>query len=199
MQCLHGKEAVLSSTKNGTFWICNQYPECQFVCSEEDGYLYERAMQAFLAVNQVLPQCCVLEDLNDTQDPDKPREYNFAKFCVVKDPENESYGRPFFRCSKKDNQCKYFNWGDEAIINERPLCKHGKRCNVWKLKHKGPNQGRSFAACSNGPGEKGCNFFKWLDPAPVQNSVKNISNEEMERRLKLTFDPYTACYRRRSK
>ena len=60
--------------ENGTFWFCNQYPKCQFVCTEEESYLYERAIHAFLAVNHVLPQCCVLEDPNDAQNPDKPRE-----------------------------------------------------------------------------------------------------------------------------
>ena len=123
MLCLHGK------------WFCNQYSKCQFVCSEEDGYLYERAIHAFLAVNHVLPQCCVLEDPNNAQNPNKPQECNFAKFYVVKDPEKESYGRSFFKCSKKDDRCEYFEWGDE-VIKEKPLCKHGKQCRVWKVKKK---------------------------------------------------------------
>ena len=40
-------------TENGTFWFCNQYPKCQFECSEEADYLYERAIHVFLAVNHV--------------------------------------------------------------------------------------------------------------------------------------------------
>ena len=162
MLCLHGKEAASSTTGNGTFWFCNQYPKCQFICTEEESYLYERAIHAFLAVNHVLPRCCVSEDPDDTLDPDKPRECNFAKFYVVKDPEKESYGRPFFSCSKKDDRCEYFEWGDE-VIKEKPLCKHGKRCRVWKVKKEGPNQGRSFARCPD-PREERCNFFEWFDP-----------------------------------
>ena len=101
-----------------------------------------------------------------TLDPCKPRERNFAKFYVVKDPEKESYGRPFFSCSKKDDQCEYFEWGDE-VIKEKPLCKHGKRCRVWKVKKEGPNQGQSFARCPD-PREERCDFFEWLDPTPVK-------------------------------
>ena len=177
MLCLHGKEATSSTTENGTFWFCNQYPKCQFVCSEEESYLYERAIRAFLATNQVPPQCCVLEDLNDAQDPDgpdKPQECNFAKFYVVKDPEKESYGRPFFKCSKKDDRCEYFEWGDE-VIKQKPLCKHGKRCRIWKVNKRGPNQGRTFARCPHpanfaycpDPSEERCDFFEWLDPTPI--------------------------------
>ena len=124
MQCLHGKEAASSTTEKGDFWFCAQNPKCQFICSEEEGHLYDRAIQAFLAVNQVLPKCCVLED------PDDPQECNFAKIYVVKDPQKENYGRPFYRCSKKEGErCGYFEWGDETII-QKPLCKHGKRCNL---------------------------------------------------------------------
>ena len=165
MQCLHGKEAASSTTENGNFWFCAQYPKCQFICTEEDGYLYDKAIQAFLTANQVLPKCCVFEDPDDINDP---QECNFAKIYVVKDPMKESYGRPFFTCSKKDNRCEYFEWGDETII-QKPLCKHGKRCRVWKVKKEGPNQGRSFAKCPQR--EERCNFFEWLDLAPVPNPV----------------------------
>ena len=115
MQCLHGKEAAATTTENGDFWICAQNPKCKFICAEEDGLLYDKAIQAFLAVNQVLPKCCVLED------PDDPQECNFAKIYVVKDPLKENYGRPFFKCSKKNDRCEYFEWGDETIV-EKPLC-----------------------------------------------------------------------------
>ena len=126
MLCLHGKEAV-ATTENGDFWICAQNPKCTLICTEEDGLLYDKAIQTFLSVNQVLPKCCILED------PDDPQECNFAKIYVVKDPLKENYGRPFFKCSKKNDRCDYFEWGDEPII-EKPLCKHGKRCKLWKVK-----------------------------------------------------------------
>ena len=170
MKCLHGEEAASSTTENGNFWFCGQYPKCQFICSEDDSYLYEKAINAFLSTNQPLPRCCVLE--------------NFAKFYVVKDPEKESYGRPFFVCSKKNDRCEYFEWGDETII-EKPLCKHGKRCKVWKVKKEGPNQGRSFLSCPHRHEEK-CDFFKWFDPTPVQNPMKNTFDKENE-----CIDPFT--------
>ena len=171
MQCLHGKEAKSSSTKNGNFWFCAQNPKCQFICSEGDSYLYEKAIQAFLSTNQALPRCCVFE--------------NFAKFNVVKDPSKESYGRPFFVCSKKNDRCEYFEWGDETII-EKPFCKHGKRCKVWKVKKEGPNQGRSFLICPHRHGEK-CDFFKWFDSTPVPNPMKNTFVEKND-----CIDPFTA-------
>ena len=87
MKCLHGKEAVASTTKNGNFWICGQYPKCQFICSEDDSYLYEKAINAFLSSNQPLPRCCVLE--------------NFAKFYVVKDPEKKVMGGLFSNVQRK--------------------------------------------------------------------------------------------------
>ena len=127
MLCLHGKEAVGTATQNGNFWICGQNPKCEFICTEEDGFLYEKGIQAFLAVNQILPKCCVLED------PDDPQECNYAKIYMVKDPLKKSYGRPFFTCSKKNDRCDYFEWGDETIV-EKPLCEHGKRCKVWEVK-----------------------------------------------------------------
>ena len=187
MKCLHGEEAASSTTENGNFWFCAQNPKCQFICSEDDGYLYERAIEAFLTANQVLPKCCVLKDSDD------PQQCNHAKFYVVKDPNKESYGRPFFKCSKKDDRCEYFEWGDETII-QKPLCKHGKRCKVWKVKKEGPNQGRSFAACPQPrifascphPSEERCNFFDWFNPAPIPNPMgkkpegKNTSNKNDE-------------------
>ena len=170
MQCLHGKEAASLANENGNFWFCAQNPKCQFICSEDDSYLYEKAIQAFLSANQALPRCCVLKD--------------FAKFNVVKDPNKKSYGRGYFMCPKKDNRCEYFEWGDETII-EKPFCKHGKRCRVWKVKKEGPNQGRSFLCCPHLIREEQCDFFRWFDSTPVPNRVKNTFDEEND-------DPFTA-------
>ena len=84
MQCLHGKEAASSTTNKGHFWFCAQNPKCQFICSEDEAVLYDRAIQAFLAANCVLPKCCVLED------PKDPQGCNFAKIRVVTDPQKEN-------------------------------------------------------------------------------------------------------------
>ena len=171
MQCLHGKEAASSTTKNGDFWFCGQNPKCQFICSEEEGLLYDGAIQAFLAANCVLPKCCVLED------PEDPQECNFAKIRVVKDPQKANYGRPFFTCSKKKERCEYFEWGDETIV-PKPLCKHGKRCKLWRVTKEGPNQGRAFLRCPE-RGEEQCKFFEWVDVAetPVSRILKMTENQ----------------------
>ena len=166
MLCLHGKEAIGTTTQNGNFWICGQYPKCQFICTEEEGPLYEKGIQAFLAVNQILPKCCVLEYSDD------PQECNYAKICVVKDPQKKSYGRPFFKCSKKNDRCNYFEWGDETII-EKPLCVHGKRCNMWKVKKEGPNHGRTFFTCPERKGKQ-CKSFSWVEPPTPPTSPDAI-------------------------
>ena len=57
MLCLHGKPAVSSTTENGTFWSCSEPSTC-FVCSEEEKYLYDKAIKAFLATKQDRPRCC---------------------------------------------------------------------------------------------------------------------------------------------
>jgi hypothetical protein len=45
MNCLHGK-AASSTTSNGSFWFCGQYPTCNFFCDEDEGYMYEKAITA---------------------------------------------------------------------------------------------------------------------------------------------------------
>ena len=156
MLCLHGKPAVSSTTENGTFWFCGEHPKCHFICSEEEGDLYEKAIEAFLTTKQERPKCCAV----DSTDP-FCEERNFAKIEVVKDPQKENYVRPFFKCSKKDEQCNYFAWGDEVII-PKPLCKHGKPCKLQKVKKEGPNQGRTFLCCPE-PVKESCKFFRWIN------------------------------------
>jgi hypothetical protein len=44
MNCLHGKPAAYPTTSNGSFWFCNQNPTCNFFCVENEGYMYEKAI-----------------------------------------------------------------------------------------------------------------------------------------------------------
>ena len=46
MECLHGKPASCSTTKNGSFWFCGQQPSCGFICTEDEGFLFQRALAA---------------------------------------------------------------------------------------------------------------------------------------------------------
>ena len=134
MLCLHGKEAIKSTTENGTFWFCNQTKKCHFICSEEQGPLYQKGVKAFLDTHQGQPRCCdnkipcvkVLTD--DDKYIELPAGYctsgrstrRYAKMKVVTDMKNTDFGRPFFVCSKKYNRCNYFEWGDQKIL-EKPL------------------------------------------------------------------------------
>jgi ssDNA-binding Zn-finger/Zn-ribbon topoisomerase 1 len=56
MKWLHGEPAAQSTTQNGAFWFCNQNPSCQFLCSADESYLYEKAIVVWRATNQH-PRC----------------------------------------------------------------------------------------------------------------------------------------------
>ena len=152
MFCLHGKPAVQSTTDKGTFWSCGEPSSCQFVCPEGHEGLYGKATEKFLATKQTRPMCCAIGT---------SEERRYARIKVVRDVTKESFGRPFFMCSKKNGRCNYFAWADEYII-QRPICGHGKPCNLRKVNREGPSQGRRFFCCSE-PKEKSCKFFVWYD------------------------------------
>ena len=162
MLCLHGEKFYVGSLiKNGkTFWYCaHPGSSCHFKCTEDDAELYDKAVKEFLATKQGRPKCCAIKSTLVTNGasvemPHLGRRY--AKMKVVTDREKESYGRPFFVCSKKDDPCSYFAWGDKRII-PRPVCKHGKPCNLEKN-----DQCRYFFCCPE-PKEKDCNFFIWFN------------------------------------
>ena len=106
MRCLHKLPARTSETENGLFWFCIQKPTCNFICSEDEGYLYEMGIIAFERTKQPQPYCC---------------GNNPAKLRVVKDITKQNYGRPFFVCPKETERCEYFGWGDETIL-PKPYC-----------------------------------------------------------------------------
>ncbi len=145
MQCLHKLPAGTSETENGLFWFCNQKPTCHFVCSEDEGYLFEKAIDAFHKTGQPQPKCCA---------------NNLTKLRVVKDMLKENYGRPFFACSKDANRCEYFEWGDEIIL-PKPPCYHNEECRKWTVKKEGPNKGKIFFRCPRKENEGRCKFFEW--------------------------------------
>ena len=152
MLCLHGKPAATSTTEKGTFWFCGEPSSCHFICSEEDAFLYDKAVKEFLATKQDRPKCCGVT-------PEASADRNYARVRVVRDMSKVNFGRPFFTCSK--DGCDYFEWGDEIIVT-KPLCKHGKPCKLLKVKKEGPNQGRNFLCCPERK-KKSCKFFKWFE------------------------------------
>ncbi len=147
MQCLHKLPAGTSETENGLFWFCDQKPSCKFVCSEDEGYLYEMGIIAFEKTNQPQPKCC---------------GKNLARLRVLKDLLKQNYGRPFFVCSKDGNRCNYFEWGDESIL-PKPFCYHNETCVSWTVKKEGSNKGKKFFCCPRKQDEGRCKFFLWAN------------------------------------
>ena len=173
MLCLHGKPAVTSTTDKGTFWFCGEPFSCNLICREEDEPLYGEAVQTFLKTGQQRPVCCAIENSN---------ERHYARLGVVKDTSKTSYGRPFFVCPKDQDPCHYFEWGDK-IIEEKPICKHGKPCIVRKVKKAGKNKGRSFLCCGE-ECEDDCHFFEWSNLTQKHTLDDPNSDDEMEGRKK---------------
>ena len=150
MLCLHGEEAASTETEKGKFWYCNRKEEkCLVNCWNDDYDLYDNAIKAFLATNQNIPKCCMGE---------KTRHQ--ARMKVVRDMEKANFGRPFFVCPKQNEPCRYFQWGDQTIV-ETPLCKHGNPSRLVRVKKEGPNKDRLFFSCMEKRGDQ-CKFFKWF-------------------------------------
>ena len=76
---------------------------------------------------------------------------------MVKDKMKQSYGRPFFVCAERENQCKFWQWGD-VYRCPRPLYQHGMVSCERKVKKDGPSQNRLFYCC---PIQDACGFFEW--------------------------------------
>ena len=159
MLCLHGEEAaeLTNDKKPRKVWFCNRSDKCHFVCYDEEKELYENGIKAFLETKQPIPKCCHGE---------KTRRQ--CRMKVVKDRNKANFGRPYFECPKRtsneEEECGYFAWGDQTIL-EAPLCKHGKPSRLFRVKKEGPNKDRCFFTCSEKNQAMKCKFFKWLhDP-----------------------------------
>ena len=123
--------ASRSTTQNGSFWFCNQSSSCQFFCPEDEGYLFEKAIESCKSTKQPHPRCDGHQKL--------------ARMRVVKNLLKPTYGRPFFVCSDKMNPCSYWVWGDVRPIT-KPECRHGSPYAVRKVKKEGLNKDRLFFA-----------------------------------------------------
>ena len=174
MLCLHGKPTGKINTKNGASWVCVQPSTCHFSCSEDKKHLYTPAVERFLSTNQPRPKCCGVAPeaskiglVGDIRSPyfgrrEPSPDRNYAKMKVVTvTKKGDSLVRPFFVCSKEDGPCNYFAWGDECIV-KRPLCKHGKPCELHTVNKEGPNYCRSFFCCPK-PKNEDCKFSVWFD------------------------------------
>ena len=185
MLCLHNKPAGKIKTEKGILWVCQQPSTCHFSCSEDKKHLYRRAVERFLSTNQPRPRCCgvapeaskigLVLDIRSPyfgrREPSPVRNYAKMKVVMKKD---DSLARPFFVCSKKDDPCNYSAWGDECII-KRPLCKHGKPCELHTVKKEGPNYYRSFFCCPR-PKNEDCKFSVWFDVFHPANARRRKLN-----------------------
>jgi ssDNA-binding Zn-finger/Zn-ribbon topoisomerase 1 len=151
MNCLHGKPAVYSTTGNGMFWFCGQNPTCNFICAENECYMYEKAITAWRCTEQPHPRC--------------HKHGKLAWMCVVKDLMKESYGRPFFVCGEKTKPSPFWMWGDVHPIAKPEWC-HGLPCVIRKVKKEGLNKDRLFFCCPNDK-ESTCPFFEWAPDEQV--------------------------------
>ena len=57
MKCLHGELCAQSTTQNGSFWFCNQSSSCNFFCSKDESYTYEKAAAVWKSAKQPHPRC----------------------------------------------------------------------------------------------------------------------------------------------
>ena len=152
MKCLYGEPCAHSTTQKGSFWFCNQHSSCNFFCSEDESYLYEKAAAAWKSSKQPHPRCV--------------KHGKLAKVCVVKDLMKPSYGRPFFVCFDQSNPCSFWAWGDVRPI-AKPECRHGFPCVIRKVK-KGVNiKDRLFFCCGQ---QYTCKYFEWVPEEPYYDA-----------------------------
>ena len=131
MECLHGLPASSTVTQKGTFWFCGENPSCEFFCPDQDCYMFGKAVMAYRESGCVHPRCY--------------GHGRLAKLRMVKDKNNQNYGRPFFVCSERDNPCSFWQWGDVK-----------------------PNQDRLFYCCPHRR-ESACDSFEWKpDEDPLE-------------------------------
>ena len=176
--CLCGTPVGGTFTENG---LCLHCSFCHYFCAEEDAFIYDQGVKKFLATKQPQPLCCNVDGIIRVK----------TLMRVETDVESDNFGRPYFVCSKKRDPCRYFTWGDEAII-PRPLCEHGKPCHRQKEWKEGSNKDRYFFSCAESasyiPGKGPCKFFKWLEPEDEREIDEDTSGEFL--RLNVEFPCY---------
>ena len=154
MKCLHGELCAQSTTQNGSFWFCNQNPSCNFFCSKDESYTYEKAAAAWKSTKQPHP-CC-------------EKHGKLVKMRVVKNLLKSNYGRPFFVCSDQSNPCSLWVWGDVQHV-AKAKCRHGFPCVIRKFKKETVNKDRLFFCCAQ---EDSCNYFEWVPEEIKQNDKR---------------------------
>ena len=143
MKCFHREPCAHSTTQNGSFWFCNQNSSCNFFCSDDESYLYEKAAAAWKSTKQPHPRC--------------EKHGKLAKMRVVKNLLKPSNGRPLVY-SDESNPCSFLVWCDVRPI-AKPECHHGFPCLIRKVKKEDINKDRLFSCCAQ---ENSCKYFEWV-------------------------------------
>ena len=145
MECLHGKRALATTTKNGLFWYCGSKPSCHLFCHAKDRRVFANAIASWKTSGRPQPSC--------------PTHQKLAKMRVVKNDDKGNGGRAFFVCSNRNKPCSFWQWAD-VVETPKPTCFHGLACCLSKVKKDGPNKDRLFYVCPNDK-ENSCRFFEW--------------------------------------
>ena len=143
MECLHDLPASSTVTQKGTFWSCGENLSCEFFRPDQDCYMFGKAVTSHRKSGCVHPRCY--------------GHGRLVKIRMVKDKNNQNYGRPFFVCSERNNPFSFWQWGD-VFEGIKPFCRHDLICRTKKVKKEGPNQDRLSYCCPH-PRESACDFF----------------------------------------
>ena len=135
--------------------FCNQNPSCNFICSEDESYLYEKAIGAWKSTKQAQPRC--------------KKHNKLAIIRIVNNLLKANYGRPFFVCSEQTNPCSFWAWGDVQAV-AKPKCRHGFQCAIRKVKKETVKKDRLFFFCAQ---EDSCNYFEWV---PEESYIPTLNS-----------------------
>ena len=117
-KCLHAEPCANQQRKTDLSGSAiKTLPSCNFFCSKDETYTYEKAPGVWKSTKQPHPRC--------------KKHGKLAKMHVVKNLLKSNYGRPFFVCSDQTNpcsfdldlgrcttrRCNYFEW-----VPEEPYC-----------------------------------------------------------------------------
>ena len=141
---------TLCSIDNGKriLLVLQSNPSCNFFCSKDESYRYEKATAVWKSTKQPQPRC--------------EKHGKLAKMHVVKNLLKSNYGRPFFVCSDQANPCSFWAWGDVQAV-AKPKCRHGVPSVIRKVKKETVNKDRLFFCCAQ---EDSCNYFEWVPEKP---------------------------------
>ena len=148
MKCLHGELCAQSTTQNESFWFCNQSPSCNFFCSKDESYTYEKAAAVWKSTKQPHPRC--------------EKHGKLAKMFAVKNLLKSKYGRPFFVCSDQANPCSFWVWGDVQHVAKQNAVMDF-RAPFVKSEKETINKDRLFFCCAQ---NDSCNYFEWIPEEP---------------------------------